>query len=635
MKKILLFALAIGSGLGLMAQISKKVPKEALEYSVKMYKNEVVSDLGSANPEGYAPVYDRSRAIGESDIGESVYDLQSNDAVENRVYRYEDGTMAAVWTMGMEDPSFPGRGTGYNYFDGSEWMDMPTERIENERVGWPSYAPLGDNGELVVAHTGLVLKLSTRENKGTGDWEYQEFAGPEGQDILWPRVTTNGNTIHMVGALPNVANGGSVYEGLDGAIVYSRSTDGGETWVDENILLPGIDSDTYLGINADEYVWAQRGDVIALAVTSNWYGHDTFIIKSEDNGETWEKTVVWENPYNLVDYDNLVTEDTISAPDGTLGATIDSEGNVHLAFGLSRAYKEETGSGSTYSIFPFVEGIVYWNETMPPFTAENQHDALWLDNLVEDETYIAGVPDVNNDGEYGVYNADIETQIHQYRGGGLSTMPSLMVDEHDNVFVTYSTMMEDENSTSWLYRHIWTRAYSNYLDTWNEAFDATGDPIHTFDECLYPQMFNILPGDDKVRIMYQRDNIVGLALNEDDPQSEYTTNTMGVLDIDMADYGELGVSINDVDMASQNTVSQNYPNPFSSTSTVEVELAENANLSMEVVNLVGQTVQRVDKGSVKAGTHTMQINAANLETGVYFYNVNINDETVTKKMVVK
>ncbi|MCD4682255.1 MAG: hypothetical protein K8R86_03140, partial [Bacteroidales bacterium] len=107
----------------------------------------------------------------EEIIGNSYYDLQSNGACQNRIYYYPDGTFGAVWTFGLDMPNFPDRGTGYNYFNGDIWDMWPVERIESDRTGWPSYAPLGENGEIIFSHfSGAAieaLSYCTRPQKGT------------------------------------------------------------------------------------------------------------------------------------------------------------------------------------------------------------------------------------------------------------------------------------------------------------------------------------------------------------------------------------------------------------------------------------------------------------------------------------
>jgi hypothetical protein len=117
----------------------------------------------------------------EDTIGNTYYDLQTYASCQNRIYVYDDGTIGATWTIGMNPSAFADRGTGYNYFDGTSWQPWPTARIESQRTGWPSYAPFGINGEIIVAHysgtssgvKGLVF--SKRTNKGIGDWAFLIF----------------------------------------------------------------------------------------------------------------------------------------------------------------------------------------------------------------------------------------------------------------------------------------------------------------------------------------------------------------------------------------------------------------------------------------------------------------------------
>ncbi len=622
MKKILLIALVLGFSVSLMAQ-KANLQEDAEKYSVKVSASDLIRDNGSNTNSDFMHSLSKKFSIDEEQVGNTQYDLQSNSALSNRAHRYEDGSMAFVWTMGLESaPNFPDRGTGYNFFDGSSWNDMPTERIEDENTGWPSYAPLGENGEIVVSHTGTNLKISTRENKGTGEWNYQEFAGPEGHDILWPKVATNGNTIHMVGNLPNTANGGSVYEGLDGAMLYSRSTDGGETWVDENILLPGLTSDEIESINADDYILETNGDIVTILISGPWL--DLILMKSEDNGENWEKTVIWENLYNNIPLEDIVTTDTMWAPDGSLTSEIDSEGKVHVAFGLTRYLKEE--AGDEWSYFPFTDGIIYWNENMEPLEdEENQHDALSYDNLEEDVNYVAWTPDVDGDGTIDIG----ENELYSYRTGGMATQVSMQMDEDDDILLVYTVPREDLFAGEFHYRHVYGRSKAG--STWEEPFDLTGGEIHMFDECIYPQVANINPDDEHIHIFYQKDNTPGLALDED---HDWVDNQIVHLKASWNEFGTVS-NENGITTAESHKVSQNYPNPVTGSATVDVELSEKANVSFNIVNMVGQSVYTEDRGAVNAGTHQFNINARDFETGVYFYNVTIDGQKTTKKMVIR
>ncbi len=83
------------------------------------------------------------------------------------------------------------------------------------------------------------------------------------------------------------------------------------------------------------------------------------------------------------------------------------------------------------------------------------------------------------------------------------------------------------------------------------------------------------------------------------------------------------------------SVSQNYPNPFSDFSNIDVTLDKSTNLAMEVYNLVGQKVYEINKGMANAGKHKFIIDASSLTSGIYFYQVKAGEYTQTGKMVIE
>jgi len=83
------------------------------------------------------------------------------------------------------------------------------------------------------------------------------------------------------------------------------------------------------------------------------------------------------------------------------------------------------------------------------------------------------------------------------------------------------------------------------------------------------------------------------------------------------------------------TVSQNYPNPFNNVTSVNVSLKESANVSLDVYNAIGQKVYAINAKDLNAGTHTLKIEGANLNAGIYFYTVNASGSSITRKMMVK
>jgi hypothetical protein len=83
------------------------------------------------------------------------------------------------------------------------------------------------------------------------------------------------------------------------------------------------------------------------------------------------------------------------------------------------------------------------------------------------------------------------------------------------------------------------------------------------------------------------------------------------------------------------SVSQNYPNPFNGSTTISVDLAKSADLSLKVTDILGRVIMTVNKGAVDAGSYEFSIDGSNLESGVYFYTVTADKNSVTRKMSVR
>jgi len=88
--------------------------------------------------------------------------------------------------------------------------------------------------------------------------------------------------------------------------------------------------------------------------------------------------------------------------------------------------------------------------------------------------------------------------------------------------------------------------------------------------------------------------------------------------------------------SSNNTisVSQNQPNPFNASTTINYNLVKSANVSLDIYNVAGAKVMTVNQGVETAGSHKLQINAESLNAGIYFYTLTADGYSVTKKMIV-
>ncbi len=95
----------------------------------------------------------------------------------------------------------------------------------------------------------------------------------------------------------------------------------------------------------------------------------------------------------------------------------------------------------------------------------------------------------------------------------------------------------------------------------------------------------------------------------------------------------VGVSGNQ-NIAEKFELSQNYPNPFNPSTQINYSTAKDGNVKIAVFDILGREVAvPVDKFQ-KRGKYSVVFNAENLSSGMYFYRLEANGFTETKKMIL-
>ncbi|MBT5426532.1 MAG: T9SS type A sorting domain-containing protein [Bacteroidetes bacterium] len=82
------------------------------------------------------------------------------------------------------------------------------------------------------------------------------------------------------------------------------------------------------------------------------------------------------------------------------------------------------------------------------------------------------------------------------------------------------------------------------------------------------------------------------------------------------------------------SLDQNYPNPFTSETQIRYELGNKEEISLEIKDLTGRTVWFLDQGYKEAVKHIILFESTNLESGMYFYTLNVGNQRITKRMIV-
>jgi len=93
-----------------------------------------------------------------------------------------------------------------------------------------------------------------------------------------------------------------------------------------------------------------------------------------------------------------------------------------------------------------------------------------------------------------------------------------------------------------------------------------------------------------------------------------------------------------VGVPSQYAISQNYPNPFNPSTKIDYDIPFDGKVSVLLYDLSGRQVGSLVNDVKTAGYYTVNFNASNLASGMYFYRINAegngNNFVSTKKMVL-
>lgn len=467
----------------------------------------------------YFPLFYGQECINEDEIiGSTYYDLQTWRAMQNRLFAYDDGTFGAVWNLSFNDPGLTNKGIGYRYFDGNQWIGSsnPWESITSEWAVFPSYTAFGENGELCFSQGATGLIMCSRNEKGSGEWNEVSF---EGTNFKHPVVVGSGvdhSIIQLLCLDPDSDFTGTNAQPQRGAILYSRSPDGGSTWDISNTILDGLGGDDYLGFTIGSYAWAEpRGEVLAFVAGD--FHTDLVLMKSTDGGDNWQKTIIWEHPYPFFELGSAVT-DSFYCNDGGISVALDGEGKAHVAFSLTRVFSFASPDSAWFQ--KDVGGVVYWNENRESFS--NNIHALNPyghpdSELVEDYSLIGWSPDINGNGEL-----DLLDDFSNYPTPGICTMPQIIADDYTgDVIVAWSGVTETYDNGLVNYRHIWARGGYNEGTYWGDFVHFTDDLIYIFSENVYPALANRFDYEN-IYLIFQEDNEPGLS----GPESPYSENNI-------------------------------------------------------------------------------------------------------------
>lgn len=172
---------------------------------------------------------------------------------------------------------------------------------------------------------------------------------------------------------------------------------------------------------------------------------------------------------------------------------------------------------------------------------------------------------------------------------------------------------------------------STYVPYWKNSFiyiEQNG-AIVTFTQSNELRQYSIgglAPGNYNIRVMrlgyeYETRQVV---IGSQNLTENFTLDTLNVI-------GITNISSNVPD---DYLLKQNYPNPFNPVTNIEFSVPKASLVKISVYNILGKEIGILANENFQPGVYRIDFNASNLPSGVYFYRLQAESYSETKKMIL-
>ena len=375
--------------------------------------------------------------------------------------------------------------------------------------------------------------------------------------------------------------------------------------------------------NGMDLAWSEDGETgymwIVGVSNDDPSGYQPIVYRTEDGGVSWDYIFLDFQDQAVLDvmYEHLIDANGTST---VIPSIFESTGVVNVQGDLELI--TAVGSHSA-DIFNYPDSLGYsWQYPGDIFNitvdAGGIKDVIWVDSL-------------------NTQNVVAATEGNYAGNGWQHRLYATKSPDGQEMMFTWGDTRDAENNDYNI---------SPDLFGWAKAVTPAGD-VYTMDEdvcftegTLYETFYYFTSGAD-----YAYVNETGgytVPYTQTITPGEFATNTSATADPVTVSYvtgiefpNLIPVGLDEgLANASGIEVTQNQPNPFTGTTTIEISSNTVATAMIEVSNIMGQTVYTMDAGTIN-GTKKVTLNASDLEAGVYFYTVTVGNESISKKMIVE
>ena len=642
MKKHLLFGLSVGICISAAAQTKFHAVKQNTQNGISKIEGPASN---FHNPATKKPAKrNSSQVLTTTRIKfSSSYNANSVLVGESNCLTADQTTKTVSFTHRVsQDWNAPGVNSGFiqtsfTNNDGTTWDSILDVQDQVNLCRYPSGALFNPTGN--IATTGLYSIVAGPITNGS-NWVGNFFAssqlnntnrnvnimlnatsGVKPQHFVRIGMQTAGNKVIVTGSLyANPDGTTAVSQAYRGASVNIGTFDGTSnfTWANDSIkpnFLPDPADGTNQTFSIAQTAWSPDGTVgyvifcgVDSLATGAELAYQPLVWKTINGGTTWAQMP-------LYDFSGIpsINEKLIPTTSGSkkawysqssgIDAVVDVNNNLHIVNIINSASSDALDSlGYTWT--PNSK-ITYIYDT---YTTSTGWDAILVDSLLcitadAQSPFSGGTP-------ISQYTIDARIQASRTTDGThlfyfwIDSDPAALDGENaapdikakglniTNGFLTPTTTFTDDGINYYLYASnialVNGSTYSIGATTSNSR-DGSGNADITFDH-FYISGIQFVESDFTNSII-EKDNIA--------------------------------------------SISQNYPNPFSKSTSIDISLNEAASVSVEVYNTIGQKVIIKAAEKLNTGPHTLTIDCAKLKSGIYFYTVKAGDNAVTRKMVIQ
>ena len=79
---------------------------------------------------------------------------------------------------------------------------------------------------------------------------------------------------------------------------------------------------------------------------------------------------------------------------------------------------------------------------------------------------------------------------------------------------------------------------------------------------------------------------------------------------------------------------QNHPNPFNPSTNIHFDIPYNTHVKLSVYDILGHRITTLINSDIDAGNHSVTFDGSTLPSGIYFYRIDTNQFSETRKMIL-